>query len=404
MQQRMTVHAIDVVVANVPDILHIWEAARPAEAFRGLVLRQITATSPFVLVGAVADAMFFGRERELREIIQYVVAARSCVIIGGRRIGKTSILSRLHRVRLPDLGFRTLYHDCSTTLGYDAFFKAAASNWRSDPPRIPCTTLGEVLDNLQDDKPLALLLDEADKLVSFDRNDGWRLFNKLRDLSNSGRAQIVLSGERTLRETLRDAGSPLFNLVNEMPLGPLEYRDVRELITRPFEQLNIQLVDEAAIVRGIFDFTSGHPNIVQRLCHRLVRRLNQLRTRRITLDDVTLVIKDPDFQRDDFLSTYWEMATPLEKIISLIMANDEGVRTLKAVRHALAERCDLRPKGRQIDSALQQLVDLRSILKQTPAGYDFAVEAFPSVIGKTVTFDDMLEMLTEEYQEGVNGA
>jgi len=114
---------------------------------------------------------------------------------------------------------------------------------------------------------------------------------------------------------------------------------------------------------------------------------------------VNAVIEDPGFQREDFLSTYWEAATSLEKIISLLMADDKDVRTLRTARQALAERCNLRPKAREVDDALQRLVDLRSILKRTPTGYEFAVEAFPRVVAGTMTLDDMLEVLVEDYVE-----
>ena len=89
----------------------------------------------------------------------------------------------------------------------------------------------------------------------------------------------------------------------------------------------------------------------------------------------------------------------MEKITSLLMADDEGVRTLRKVRQALAERCNLRPKAREVDDALQRLVDLRSIFERTPTGYEFAVEAFPRVVAGTMTLEDMLEVLVEDYAE-----
>ena len=342
--------------------------------------------------------MFFGREAELRDVLESV-GVSSYVVIGGRRIGKTSTLSRLHRVRLLAAGFRTLYHDCSTTPTCDTFLAAAIRDWRPEPPPSAPSTFGDLLQSLPEDKPLVLLLDEADKLIPADRANKWRLFNVLRAMVNSGRAQVVLSGERTLRDALRDPKSPLFNFANEMLLGPLDFHAVEELVTRPMKQLEIELVDEKAIVDRIWAFTSGHPNVVQRLCRRLIERLNEQGTRRITLDDVNAVIEDPGFQRDDFLSTYWEAATSLEKIISLLMADDEDIRTLRTVRQALAERCNLHPKAREVDDALQRLVDLRSILKRTPTGYEFAVEAFPRVVAGTMTLEDMLEVLVEDYAE-----
>ncbi|MBN1487594.1 MAG: GAF domain-containing protein [Anaerolineae bacterium] len=399
MRERARAHAVDVVIIDLKQVLQILASPHAPDEFRSIVLRQATYITPFVIVGPVPDALFFGRDQELREIIQYVGAARSCAILGGRRYGKTSVLQRLYRVRLPEAGFRVIYQDCATLSTYEKFLSTPLRNWRPEAPIDAPETFQDLLKSPPVDKSLVMLLDEADKLVPIDRTNGWPIFNMLRSLTNSGHAQIVLSGERTLREGLRDPGSPLFNLANEILLGPLDLQAVDELVTRPIRQLEIELDDEVAIVNHIYSFTAGHPNVVQRLCDRLIKQLNKHSGRRITLDNIKTVIEDPAFQRNDFLSTYWEAATVLEKIISLLMADDEGVRTLTTVRQALGGRCNLDLNAREIDDALQHLVDLRAILKRTPAGYKFAVEAFPRVVAGTMTLDDMLEILIEEYQE-----
>lgn len=390
----------DIIIINKDEMQRLILAREPQNALRRLVLSHVDliSVSPYTITGPTSDNVFFGRESELRSIVEHG-SATSYAVIGGRRVGKSSLLGRLHRVRLPAAGFCTLYHDCSTTPTYDVFLAATIRDWRPKPPSAAPATFNNLLQSPPGDKPLVLLLDEVDKLVPADRASGWPLFNALRALSNASRAQIVLGGERTLRNALHDPKSPLFNLANEMLLGLLDYRAIEELVTRPMKQLEIELVDEQALVDRIWALTSGHPNIVQRLCHRLVKRLNEQGMRRITLDDVDAVIENPSFQRDDFLSTYWEAATSLERIISLLMVNDENIRTLRAVRQALVKHCNLRPKARDVDDALQRLVDLRSILKRTPTGYEFAVEAFPRVVTGTMTLDDMLEILTEEYQE-----
>ena len=400
LERLRQVLAYDFVPLGHEEIARVLIARKPRVALTHLMLPHVNlmSISPFVLTGPAPDVMFFGRELEMRKIGERIVS-NSYVLIAGRRFGKSSVLLRLHRVRLPAAGFRTIYRDCSTTPTAQALLSARIRDWRPDPPPDSPATFGDVLQSPPADKPLVLLLDEADKLVPADRADGWRLFNTLRALSNSGRAQIILSGERTLRDALRDPKSPLFNFANEILLGPLDRRAAEELVTRPMQQLEIELVDEAAIVRRIYDFTSGHPNVIQRLCHRLIERLNEQGTRRVTLDDTNAVIEDPGFLRDDFLSTYWEAATSLEKIVSLLMADDEELRTFRAVRQALLERCNLRSRAQEVDAALQRLVDLRFLLKRTPTGYEFAVEAFPLVVAGTMTLDDMLEILTEEYRE-----
>ncbi|MCP4702023.1 MAG: GAF domain-containing protein [Gammaproteobacteria bacterium] len=383
LRQNLQAHAIDLIFLTLRDIqcFVCMKNARHLLLNRLLTAVDLLTVSPYTIMGPTADNMFFGRENELREISEHIASA-SYAIIGGRRVGKTSVLSHLHRIRLPGIGFHTIFHDCSPIRISEDFLSK---------------TFSELMETPAKDKPLVLLLDEADKLIPADRANDWALFNTMRALVNSGRARIVLSGERVLREALRNSASPLFNFANEVLLGALDFRAVEELITRPMKQLGIELADEAEMVKRIYVFPFGHPNIVQRLCRRLIIRLNDKRTRRIQLDDVNEVIKDPGFQRDDFLDTCWERASSLEKIISLLMADDDNICTLSTIQKALENRCNLRPKTGEVDDALQQLVDLRSILRRTSKGYEFAVEAFPLVVAETMTLGDMLEILTEEY-------
>jgi len=394
-------HAIDVLALGRRDIQRILFARDPGRSLRTGLLSNtnLLRVSPFVTTGPVPDNIFFGRESELQTIVNHAATA-SYAIIGGRRVGKTSILGRLHRVRLPDAGFRTLYQDCSPVLTCENFLTTTIRDWRPGPPSDAPMTFGELFQSSFTDKPLALLLDEADKLASADRASGWRLFNTLRALANAGHFQVVLSGESTLRGALRDPHSPLFNLANEIPLGPLDYRAVEELVTRPMKQLEIELADEKAIVGRIWAFTSGHPNVVQRLCHRLIERLNEQGTRRITLNDMDAVIGNPQFQEIDFLQTYWEAASPLEKIITLVLSQQEaGTYRLKKVLDLLSEQAHIQPGATATKDALGRLVDLRSILRRSQDGYAFAVEAFPQVLTNTVTVQDLLEVLVEEYEQ-----
>jgi hypothetical protein len=196
---------------------------------------------------------------------------------------------------------------------------------------------------------------------------------------------------------LKDATSPLFNFANLMLLGPLDYRAIEELVTNPMRQLGITLVNDASIVKHIYDFTSGHPNVVQRLCRRLIERLNERGMRRITLDDVRAVAENPQFQEHDFLQVYWEGATFLEKIITLVLLRKPERSHLRDIRQLLAHHASVYPSATETKDALDQLVELRSILKQTQSGYEFAVPAFPLVLENATTIEDLLEVFVEQY-------
>jgi starch synthase len=393
---RMKLHAIDVVITGIDDFLQILQSINPVETFRSLVLRQVKITSPFVIVGPVPDSLFFGREKELREITEYIGNGRSCVILGGRRIGKTSILSRLARVRLPDSGFSTLYHDCSTTPSFDEFLAASVQSLKPQPTEANYKTIKDLLATPPNGGNLVLLLDEADELISFDRKNDWRLFKYLRALGNAGKVLVVLCGERYIQYALQENTSPLFNLSNPILLGPLEFNDVEELVTKPMKQLEIELVDEKSIIQQMYEFTSGHPNIVQRLCRQLIKLANEQNLRKITVKEIEQITTDPEFQEKDFLQTYWERATPLEKIITLIMIKQDKPYRLKEVIEAL-NSINLDPTPDVVKAALDRLVNLRSILKREQDGYKFAVRAFPSVIGHTTTAEDLLLTLTSKY-------
>ncbi len=407
------IYAYDVILLGRNALQQIVMAKDPWNALRQQILPQVNfmTLSPFIITGPASDKMFFGREHELREINDHI-STRSYVLIGTRRIGKTSILRRLWRY-LPAADFRVFFHDCSISSSETQLIGSVLTNkeWFPEKPETTPKSFIEVIELLISreqanrtgaparNKPLVILLDEADALITPDRTLCYPLFKTLRAISNSGRCRFILSGERTLRSELTNPKSPLYNFANDLLLGSLDFIAVEELITRPMKLLEIELIDEVNVVRRIYDFTSGHPNIVQRLCHRLIKRLSEQKNRSITIDDVNAVIEDYSFQREDFLSTYWEMATSLEKIISLVMAGDENIRTLGEIRKSLLEHCNLHPKAHEVDNALQLLVDLRSILRRAPTGYEFAIEAFPLIVSRVMSLEDMLEILIEEYLE-----
>ena len=394
------VYAYDVIALGREDLQQIVVKKNPQRALRQLVLRNVDliTVSPFVTSGPVPDNMFFGREQELREIPEHA-STTSYALVGGRRVGKTSILQRLGRVRLPAVGYSTLYFDCQPYPTSEEFLRVVYQRWVNEqlPGDSAPPAFTDIVDHFASDEPLTILLDEIDRLAMNDAAEGSPLFSTFRALSQSGRCQFVICGERALRSKLRDADSPLFNFCNEMLIGMLDYRAVEELVTKPFKQLEIELVKEQELVQRIYAFSSGHPNIVQRLCQRLVEQLNERQTRQLTIKDIDTVVSDPKFQRDS-RDIFWERATVLEKLISLVMVEDQSCCSVDGVREALA-RHGVQANFRQVDDALERLVDLRSILRRTVEGYEFAVTAFPRMLSRTTTIHNAIEYQKEVFEE-----
>jgi hypothetical protein len=393
-------YAYDIICPSREELEGLASSVQAQDALRHLVLSQIdlSTVSPFVTTGSTPDDMFFGRETELREITEHV-ATLSYVLIGGRRFGKTSVLKRLERVNLPSAGFRALYHDCSFTPTESELVRAVVADriWFPQPLDGPPHSLYDIISSLPHSKPLVILLDEADKLLQSDRAGGYPVFNALRASSNMGHCCFVLAGGRAIRSELTDPESPLYNFAQVILMGCLDLHAVAELTTRPMKALEIRFTDEAETVQRIWDLTSGHPNIVQRLCQHLVILLNARGNRRLSPFDVDAVAEDPGFLRKDFLNVYWERATALERICSLMMAADQDLRTLAGLHESLLGQ-DIQVDLNQVDDALERLVDLRNILQRTAEGYEFAVTAFPDVIAKTARLADWIALNREVYE------
>jgi hypothetical protein len=394
----------DIVLLNHDDLMEVVAAKEPVAALRHLILSQVslTAVHPFVTVGPTPPHFFFGREPLLREISDRI-AAKSYVLIGGRRIGKTSILNRLLHTQLRER-FLPFLFSCQSIDKQEPtkadFLAASSRSWQTEGVSGRISSVADIVRTLSGDKPLVFLIDEADRLVPTDSLAGWPLFGEMRSLAEEGHCQFVLAGEYGLGEAMNDPGSPFHNFATKLLVGRLDGLAVNELVTHPLVQLGIELINPEAIVERIYESTSGHPNIVQRLCQRLINLLDQSQRRQITIDDVENIIALREFQQDDFLSTFWERATTLERIISLLIArNSERIYTLRDIRQMLSDCLDLTPSAIEVDKALRRLVELRNILALTSQGYTLAAEAFPLVVANAITVEDLLEVLLEVYSK-----
>lgn len=392
-------YAYNLVILSPDTLASIVSSRDPGHKLRNHILSEIdiSVITPYVTTGPVPEHAFFGREYEIKLITERINQT-SFALTGGRRVGKTSILLKLHRFRLPDKGLYSIYCDLSSIQSSETVWDTKIDDWQPDrPTHTQISTFDDLRQIPSGQKPLILLLDEADNIIAFDRDAKWQFFSTLRSLVAQGKIQVVFSGEQTLRDTFGDPTSPLYNFVTEVLLGPLDARATEELIVMPMQKLGIQFFNERVVVKKIYDFTLGHANVVQRLCNRLVTNLSHANARVLDAQTVDVVINDPVFLRDDFLETYWESASPLEKIITLIMSDNTGIHSIADVRQALMDTCGLTSKASEVDDALQRLVDLRSILKRTKTGYCFSIEDFPKVVHEVTTIRDMLPIFIEEY-------
>ncbi len=328
------------------------------------------------------------------------ITKTSVAITCGRRIGKTTLLNRLARVVLPARGHTSFFLNCQPVHDYHEFLTEMAAVWqRSDLPFDPDqpNTFAQVAAALRGprNEPPIFLLDEVDELLKYDSQHQQRLFKQLRALSMDGRARFIMTGERSVQNHLHDANSPLFNFFGlNIRLSFLDYASVNKLVVEPLSDMQIDLLEPTSMLDAIFQATSGHPFLVQRLCQGLVQAISRGRTRVITPVHLEAVLNDSAYQQDYF-ETVWGQAPTLAKIITMIVS-EQGA-TLKTIRERLSGY-GLTPPLREIMSALAVL-DLYSVLVNAGGTYRFVATAFPDMLWRAYGHDLEInvELRCEEY-------
>ena len=351
---------------------------------------NLTVFSPYIVRGPVPGRMFFGREREIKTISQRIPRG-DYAVVGGRRIGKSSILLRLKRVLGDDPRYHALYIDCEAHFTDDDFFASVREQLDRPADGDPYSFRQMAIRLRETNSPrqVVFLLDEIDELLAFDaeRHPAGQLFKALRAASQEGICRFVFSGSRTLHGHLRDSRSPFFNFCEAIALGRLDEQSVSEIVRKPMHQLGMDIPEEEEVIRRLIELTSSHPNVAQWVCDRLLRSSVQ---RRITLEALEWIATTDEFH-EQYVSTAWGDATPLEKLISLVMNGpsfywDQVLQALAG--HGLYDQ-------KAIREALNFL-QLCSLLEHDSSRYRFGLAEFPRIVRESGIVPTQIESLASE--------
>ncbi len=384
-------HVQDFIVLSRDDVLDILIARRPTQALVQNILAQVdlTVISPFVISGPVPETMFFGREAEVKMLVESAGTA-DFSIVGNRKIGKTSLLQRTRAKMAAGKRARPLMVDCQIVRDADSFFAAFQAQNRLPLPSPTPEGLGTALTELrQDGPPPVLLLDEVDALLSNEKKRGEPLVATWRALAQAGMCRFIFCGSTELARQLDDPSSAFFNFSQPLPLGYLSPETARLVLTQPLETLGIILEDAESLLADVQALTSGHPNLIQYLGRGLVEAANQRGERRILPDDLAALHSSTDFG-EYYLKTVWGQAGPLERLITLLAADSlspEGFQ-LGELETALAAR-DVRLSEEALDAALK-LMRTYAILDKQGKTYTFTPRAFAEILHRTQEIERLI--------------
>lgn len=403
-EQRML--ATSVVVVDAPTLAQAAEHKIPRGVLLDLVLRQadLTKANPFNVMGVAGSSVFYGRGHE-DSMLQNTLRTNSAALIGGRRIGKTSLLQHA-RARLTDAGFNVQYADCQAIDSWQALAAHAALHWQvhaSDT--FSANAVEEMVAQLQTGHhgPLVVMLDEVDNLLRWDRSSVFGgmdepLFRTLRSLSQEGSAQFVFSGERLIANVLWDPSSPHWNFCRSIPVRQLTREDALALFANPIRALGVHFADETSALTEVWQATSGHPQIVQQLGELVVSTLNDRpsdKRAELKTTDVAGIAASVEFRRH-YVHTYWGQATTLERLVTALVA--EGCTTIDEIMDRCVELSIPVPLHK-LETGLRML-DLYGILVESESGLGWRAQGFPTALealgGPRLIIEDCVRALLTE--------
>ncbi len=244
------------VVPDSRELTTLLLSPKPIEIFVLWLANQLTFTylSPYQTSGTITkDSAFFGREDILTQIINR--EPMNYLVIGGRQIGKSSLLKQIER-----------YYQNHPKI--DCFYISLGRNNR----QILDDKLAELAQLPKGRHPL-LLIDEADDLIRREIADGYPTLSRFRNLSEEGRCNFILAGFWELyRAVVRDYLSPVKNFGERIILGALEREACWQLATQPMAMLDIHYANEA-LVEKILTATGQRANLVATVCDKMLKNL-----------------------------------------------------------------------------------------------------------------------------------
>jgi hypothetical protein len=366
--------------------------------------------------------VFFGREDVfafIRENLGGPGSENILVLVGQRRVGKTSILRQLP-AHLSDsyvpafldgqaLGIEGGMADLFYDIALEISEALALQGIVLEPPDMgeleaklnlafEKRFLPQVADVLGE-RVLVLLFDEFEELEMRVRSGELppTVFAYLRHLmQHSKNITFIFAGTHRLEELTADYWSILLNITLYKQVDFLDMEAARRLIVEPVQSYGL-LYDDLAIDK-MLRVTTGHPYFLQLLCHALVNLHNRERLNYITIRDVNHTLDEIIELGEAHLAFLWGECTKEEQAVlmaltRLISAGELGTRG--AIAGLLGEY------GFEIDSSevskVAERLARRDIIREMgPEAdrYEFTVDLVRLWIEGTKSLSRIIEDIT----------
>ncbi len=364
------------IVPNHIELTNWLLSPDPVQTFTSLLAAQLKGRqiSPYqTRSGVNKDAVFFGRTQILDHIINREPA--NYLIVGGRQLGKSSLLKYLHRhyqnhpqvqCHYVILHGDTLQEQLAVTLGLPS---------ESDLD----TVLRAVLEARSGQRRL-FLIDQADQFIQSDMKQGYRTLNHFRSVSEQGHCHFIIAGFwEVYYASVLDYQSPLKNFGEAITIAELEAEACYDLARKPMKTMNLRYESET-LVENMLSATGQRANLIAIVCNEMIKSLKN-HQRVLGKEDMAQAIKSETVR--DALKGWGKLSfndqeNRLDRIIvyATIKAGEFQLGELMS----LLETHDCTYTAEQVKHSLERLA-LSFVIKRESSGrYHYSVPLFRDML------------------------
>ena len=245
----------------------------------------------------VPPEMFFGRAHA-REAILAMSGDTTHFVYGGRRLGKTALLSDIAReyrtgrqadpkelVLSLNLKGSGIGENRLTKELWSLFAERLTEHRILKPQTVRHETIEKGVKLWLKERPgrrILILVDEADAFLNAERlpEQGYRVLDQIKRLmeQTDRRFKIVFAGLHNVQRAARDPNTPFAHLGEAIRIGPMlpktDNDEIQNLIRSPLEALGYRFTSSDSLIR-IAAETNYYPALAQQFCKELLKTLRE---------------------------------------------------------------------------------------------------------------------------------
>ena len=252
---------------------------------------------PFVETGSgrIPDEMFFGRVQELNSIMD--IDKGAILVYGGRQLGKTALLQRVQNLMMKhhEKSY-TIYLSIQNIKSSQDLLKALLDEMLllnnlfgktiilSDSKAKKINSWSDFAENIRvsyardNFKKLYILLDEVDKFIQEQENEGYNVINELIKLKDDstlhGKFKFVLAGLHNVVKYVHKDNDSLRKLGAPLCIKPLPTVDARRFIIEPLSTIGYKFSNEENQISMILSKLNYYPGLLHIFCSRIINDSN----------------------------------------------------------------------------------------------------------------------------------